>query len=215
ESDPRQEEIDVVSVINDVLPPSDDDSDEEVNVVGFFPSDLSFLVLDICPVSKILISFDSSLGKSISFDLYCLAVIFLPLCSNCFKFALRNRVLLWKSLKIRVLQWTVLIDSSLVGLTVLIEITALKTILAVILLSRLMKSSSASDTHFLDCLEWCSGSNERAMILDVVSSTSDTYFLDCLERCSGSDEEFFISLRDFSKRFMRMSSLSSRDAAIC
>nr|GEY42975.1 hypothetical protein [Tanacetum cinerariifolium] len=34
ESDPRQEEIDVVSVTNDVLPPSDDDSDEEVNVVG-------------------------------------------------------------------------------------------------------------------------------------------------------------------------------------
>nr|GEZ83538.1 reverse transcriptase domain-containing protein [Tanacetum cinerariifolium] len=34
ESDPRQEEIDVVSVTNDVLPPSDDDSDEEVDVVG-------------------------------------------------------------------------------------------------------------------------------------------------------------------------------------
>nr|GEX93254.1 reverse transcriptase domain-containing protein [Tanacetum cinerariifolium] len=34
ESDPRQEENDVVSVTNDVLPPSDDDSDEEVNVVG-------------------------------------------------------------------------------------------------------------------------------------------------------------------------------------
>nr|GEZ44296.1 hypothetical protein [Tanacetum cinerariifolium] len=32
-ADPR-EEIDVVSVSNDVLPPSDDDSDEEVNVVG-------------------------------------------------------------------------------------------------------------------------------------------------------------------------------------
>nr|GFC27580.1 hypothetical protein [Tanacetum cinerariifolium] len=57
-----------------------------------------------------------------------------------FEFALRNRVLLWKSLKIRVLQWTVLIDSSLVGLTILIEIIALKTILVVILLSRLMKS---------------------------------------------------------------------------
>nr|GFC09737.1 hypothetical protein [Tanacetum cinerariifolium] len=28
-SDPRQEEIDVVSITNDVLPPSDDDSDEE------------------------------------------------------------------------------------------------------------------------------------------------------------------------------------------
>nr|GFA81629.1 hypothetical protein [Tanacetum cinerariifolium] len=57
-----------------------------------------------------------------------------------FEFALRNRVLLWKSLKIRVLWWTVLIDRSLVGLTVLIEITALKTILVVTLLSRLMKS---------------------------------------------------------------------------
>nr|GEV16312.1 reverse transcriptase domain-containing protein [Tanacetum cinerariifolium] len=33
ESDPRQEEIDVVSITNDVLPPSDDDSDEEVDVV--------------------------------------------------------------------------------------------------------------------------------------------------------------------------------------
>nr|GFB46905.1 hypothetical protein [Tanacetum cinerariifolium] len=34
ESKPRQEEIDVVSVTNDVLPPSDDDSDEEVDAVG-------------------------------------------------------------------------------------------------------------------------------------------------------------------------------------
>nr|GFA41534.1 reverse transcriptase domain-containing protein [Tanacetum cinerariifolium] len=34
ENEPRQEEIDVVSVTNDVLPPSDDDSDEEVDVVG-------------------------------------------------------------------------------------------------------------------------------------------------------------------------------------
>nr|GEX08599.1 hypothetical protein [Tanacetum cinerariifolium] len=34
ESDPHQEEIDVVSVTNDVLPPSDNDSDEEVDVVG-------------------------------------------------------------------------------------------------------------------------------------------------------------------------------------
>nr|GFC30465.1 hypothetical protein [Tanacetum cinerariifolium] len=33
ESEPRQEEIDVVSVTNDVLPPSDDDSDEEVDVL--------------------------------------------------------------------------------------------------------------------------------------------------------------------------------------
>nr|GEY28238.1 hypothetical protein [Tanacetum cinerariifolium] len=35
ESEPRQEEIDVVSVTNDVLPPSDDDdSDEEVDAIG-------------------------------------------------------------------------------------------------------------------------------------------------------------------------------------
>nr|GEX79186.1 reverse transcriptase domain-containing protein [Tanacetum cinerariifolium] len=34
ESKPCQEEIDVVSVTNDVLPPSNDDSDEEVDVVG-------------------------------------------------------------------------------------------------------------------------------------------------------------------------------------
>nr|GEZ43479.1 hypothetical protein [Tanacetum cinerariifolium] len=34
ENEPRQEEIDVVSVINDVLPSSDDDSEEEVDVVG-------------------------------------------------------------------------------------------------------------------------------------------------------------------------------------
>nr|GEW76189.1 hypothetical protein [Tanacetum cinerariifolium] len=40
----------------------------------------------------------------------------------------------------RVLRWTVLIDSSLVGLTALIEIVALKTILVVILLSMLKKS---------------------------------------------------------------------------
>nr|GEZ71323.1 reverse transcriptase domain-containing protein [Tanacetum cinerariifolium] len=34
ESDPHQEEIDVVSVTNDVLPQSDNDSDEEVDAVG-------------------------------------------------------------------------------------------------------------------------------------------------------------------------------------
>nr|GFA54262.1 reverse transcriptase domain-containing protein [Tanacetum cinerariifolium] len=34
ESEPRQEEIDVVSITNDVLPPSDDDSDEQVDTVG-------------------------------------------------------------------------------------------------------------------------------------------------------------------------------------
>nr|GFB16993.1 hypothetical protein [Tanacetum cinerariifolium] len=34
ESEPRLEEIDVVSETNDVLPPSDDDSDDDVDVVG-------------------------------------------------------------------------------------------------------------------------------------------------------------------------------------
>nr|GEV97051.1 reverse transcriptase domain-containing protein [Tanacetum cinerariifolium] len=34
ESEPRQEEIDVVSITSNVLPPSDDDSDEEVDDVG-------------------------------------------------------------------------------------------------------------------------------------------------------------------------------------
>nr|GEY21932.1 reverse transcriptase domain-containing protein [Tanacetum cinerariifolium] len=34
ESEPRQEEIDVVSVTNDVLPQSDDDSDKEVDAIG-------------------------------------------------------------------------------------------------------------------------------------------------------------------------------------
>nr|GFB32638.1 reverse transcriptase domain-containing protein [Tanacetum cinerariifolium] len=34
ESEPRQEEIDVIYVTNDVLPPNDDDSDEEVDDVG-------------------------------------------------------------------------------------------------------------------------------------------------------------------------------------
>nr|GEW02487.1 hypothetical protein [Tanacetum cinerariifolium] len=60
-------------------------------------------------------------------------------CGVGLEFALRNRVLLWRCLKIRVLWWTVLIDSSLVGLTVLIEIIALKTILVVVLLSRLSR----------------------------------------------------------------------------
>nr|GFD25829.1 hypothetical protein [Tanacetum cinerariifolium] len=32
ENEPRQEDIDVVSKTNDVLPPSDDDSDDEVDV---------------------------------------------------------------------------------------------------------------------------------------------------------------------------------------
>nr|GEW53333.1 reverse transcriptase domain-containing protein [Tanacetum cinerariifolium] len=39
ESDPRQKEIDVVSVTNDMLPPSDDASDEEVDAVGYLHVD--------------------------------------------------------------------------------------------------------------------------------------------------------------------------------
>nr|GEY58934.1 hypothetical protein [Tanacetum cinerariifolium] len=39
ESGPHQEEIDVVSVTNDVLPPSDDDSDEEVDAVDILRVD--------------------------------------------------------------------------------------------------------------------------------------------------------------------------------
>nr|GFC09939.1 hypothetical protein [Tanacetum cinerariifolium] len=39
ESDPHHEEIDVVSVTNDVLPPSDDDSDEEVDAVDILRVD--------------------------------------------------------------------------------------------------------------------------------------------------------------------------------
>nr|GFA76525.1 hypothetical protein [Tanacetum cinerariifolium] len=190
ESEPRQEEIDVVFVTNDVLPPSNDDSDDEVDVVGNLRVDnviqnseheysenedsdfdnpllplpppeppdkefdfeidfqkisvvrsmivkfecinarvkfdvfndendvLSYFMFVIFakefsllsgesedtifdpgffpPVDEVFLCWifvrfprssypliDSSLGKSISFDLYCLAVIFPPLCSNC------------------------------------------------------------------------------------------------------------------------------------
>nr|GEX62322.1 reverse transcriptase domain-containing protein [Tanacetum cinerariifolium] len=118
ESDPRQEEINVVSVTDDVLPPSveNDDSDEEVDVVDVLRvdnfiqnseheyseseySDFDNPPLPLPPSEppdkefdfEIKISFprsshpliDSSVGKSISFDLYCLAVIVPPLCSNC------------------------------------------------------------------------------------------------------------------------------------
>nr|GFC38629.1 hypothetical protein [Tanacetum cinerariifolium] len=58
----------------------------------------------------------------------------------CFEFSLRNRVLLRWCLVIKSLLWTVLIDSSLVVLTVLIEIIALETVLVVVLMSRLIKS---------------------------------------------------------------------------
>nr|GFC44439.1 hypothetical protein [Tanacetum cinerariifolium] len=82
------------------------------------------------------------------------------------EFALRNCVLLWRCLKIRVLWWTVLIDSSLVGWTVLIEIIALKTILVVILLISLMKSRR---THLI------------RNILTVLNEISDCYGLKLLD----------------------------------
>nr|GFC47728.1 hypothetical protein [Tanacetum cinerariifolium] len=44
-----------------------------------FPEIEAFLCWNICPISKIFIS----LGKFISFDLYCISVTFPPLCSNC------------------------------------------------------------------------------------------------------------------------------------
>nr|GEZ51661.1 hypothetical protein [Tanacetum cinerariifolium] len=40
ENKPRQEEIDVFSITNDVLPPSDDDSDEEVDVGDLHDGDV-------------------------------------------------------------------------------------------------------------------------------------------------------------------------------
>nr|GEX61352.1 hypothetical protein [Tanacetum cinerariifolium] len=60
----------------------------------------------------------------------------------CLEFALSNRILLRWCLKSRVLLWTVLIDSSLVLLTVLIliEVIALVTVLVVVLMSGLIKS---------------------------------------------------------------------------
>nr|GFC95332.1 hypothetical protein [Tanacetum cinerariifolium] len=65
-----------------------------------------------------------------------------------------------------VLRWTVLIESSLVGWTVLIEIIALKTILVVVLLSRLMKSRR---THLI------------RDILTVLNEISDCYGLKLLD----------------------------------
>nr|GEU58796.1 hypothetical protein [Tanacetum cinerariifolium] len=56
------------------------------------------------------------------------------------QFSFRGVLVNSMRLSLWVLRWTVLIDSSLVGWTVLIEIIALKTILVVVLLSRLMKS---------------------------------------------------------------------------
>nr|GFC15066.1 hypothetical protein [Tanacetum cinerariifolium] len=84
------------------------------------------------------------LGRELELDVVELELkvihISIVLCGVGFKFALRNHVLLWRCLKIKILLWTVMIDSSLVWWTVLIEIIALKMILVVVLLSRLMKS---------------------------------------------------------------------------
>nr|GEZ02274.1 hypothetical protein [Tanacetum cinerariifolium] len=69
ENEPRQEEIDVFSVTNDVLPPGDDDSDDEVDVDG---DDYLLKIEDF--LCRILSWFsrpsypllDSSLGKFVS-----------------------------------------------------------------------------------------------------------------------------------------------------
>nr|GEZ31358.1 hypothetical protein [Tanacetum cinerariifolium] len=55
---------------------------------------------------------------------------------------------------------------------------------------------------------------QRTMIITVISSTHDTNFLNCFDGCSESDKAF-MSFKDFSKRFIRISNLSSREAAIC
>nr|GFB20237.1 hypothetical protein [Tanacetum cinerariifolium] len=46
ESKPRQEEIDVVSITNDVLPPRDNDSDEEVDAVVMRSVNVKFKCID-------------------------------------------------------------------------------------------------------------------------------------------------------------------------
>nr|GEW95864.1 hypothetical protein [Tanacetum cinerariifolium] len=109
------------------------------------------------------------------------------------------RVLLWRCLKIRVLWWRVLIDSSLVWWTVLIEIIALKTILVVVLLSRLMKSRwthlSRNILTVLNEISDCCGLKLLDVVMEywkIISSSSAV----------GVMKEFFISLRDFSNRFM-------------
>nr|GFB01132.1 hypothetical protein [Tanacetum cinerariifolium] len=102
-------------------------------------------------------------------------------CGVSLEFAVRNRVLLWRCLKIRVLRWTVMIDSSLVGLTVLIEIIALKRILVVVWLTRLMKSRW---THLI-----------RNIL--TVTQTSVT----ALRGAVGVMKKNFILLRDFSNWF--------------
>nr|GFA25559.1 hypothetical protein [Tanacetum cinerariifolium] len=61
ESEPRQEKIDVVSETNDVLPPSNDDSDDEVDVDG----DLHFECID----ARIKFDVENDVFKFIMFSL--------------------------------------------------------------------------------------------------------------------------------------------------
>nr|GEY86478.1 hypothetical protein [Tanacetum cinerariifolium] len=78
ESDSHQEEIDVVTITDDVLPPSveNDDSDGEKDLPPVIEVFLFWIFVRFPRSSHPLI--EISLGKSVSFDLYCLAVIFPP-----------------------------------------------------------------------------------------------------------------------------------------
>nr|GEY21294.1 reverse transcriptase domain-containing protein [Tanacetum cinerariifolium] len=58
ESDRHQEEIDVISVTNDVLPLSDDDSDEEVDDVGDVYKEFDF-EKEISAVRNVIVKFDA------------------------------------------------------------------------------------------------------------------------------------------------------------
>nr|GEZ66566.1 reverse transcriptase domain-containing protein [Tanacetum cinerariifolium] len=81
ESDPRQEEIDVVSVTNDVLPLSDDDSDEEVDADSDFdnpplplpppePPDEGFDVeIKISVVRNVIVKFEC-IDSKVKFDVF-------------------------------------------------------------------------------------------------------------------------------------------------
>nr|GEY93120.1 hypothetical protein [Tanacetum cinerariifolium] len=111
-----------------------------------------------------------------------------PMLTPGLEFALRNRVLLWWCLKIRVLLWTILIDSSLVGLTVLIliEIVALEMILVVVLMSKLIKSRW---TYLVR--------NILTVLNEISNGCGYTYFLNCFERCSRSNERIFHIVKRF------------------
>nr|GFB78588.1 hypothetical protein [Tanacetum cinerariifolium] len=71
ENEPRQEEIDVFSITIDVLPPSNDDSDEEVdlridNVIQNSGSDLDNPLLPLPPPEPPDKEFDFEIEKEIS-----------------------------------------------------------------------------------------------------------------------------------------------------